>query len=229
MDTTSLGSSPLTRGKQTFMFLFLPCRGLIPAHAGKTQVEQEVDEAAVGSSPLTRGKQVKANPTTGEVGLIPAHAGKTHHGSACGAAFAGSSPLTRGKLRGRGGLGPYRRLIPAHAGKTEQQPPEACRGGAHPRSRGENISATLISRPARGSSPLTRGKPAVDNVPLATSRLIPAHAGKTPRWSPRPPGQPAHPRSRGENRDMAALVVAGVGSSPLTRGKHALATDRRRG
>ena len=50
------------------------------------------------------------------------------------------------------------RLIPAHAGKTR-----GCRVivrgvTAHPRSRGENIPASLKEAHDRGSSPLTRGK-----------------------------------------------------------------------
>ena len=49
--------------------------------------------------------------------------------------------------------------------------------------------------------------------------LIPAHAGKT--RAPRGPssGNPAHPRSRGENPDDTGRVCQGRGSSPLTRGK----------
>ena len=50
-------------------------------------------------------------------------------------------------------------------------------------------------------------------------RLIPAHAGKTssPPNTRRPLA--AHPRSRGENRDLAAQPRTSHGSSPLTRGK----------
>ena len=51
------------------------------------------------------------------------------------------------------------------------------------------------------------------------SRLIPAHAGKTiPLASPVVPGE-AHPRSRGENRELKQDDTGACGSSPLTRGK----------
>ena len=57
----------------------------------------------------------------------------------------GSSPLTRGKLhvvvdpeRGHG-------LIPAHAGKTVDKATFDQIKGAHPRSRGENVSVALTS------------------------------------------------------------------------------------
>ena len=49
-------------------------------------------------------------------------------------------------------------LIPAHAGKTSEHSSVSFRGGAHPRSRGENIIADPIGAVANGSSPLTRGK-----------------------------------------------------------------------
>ena len=70
-----------------------------------------------------------------------------------------------------------------------------------------------------GSSPLTRGKLPGDYVSLCRARLIPAHAGKTrvPRWYGA--GNPAHPRSRGENKPWKPLTLRSEGSSPLTRGK----------
>ena len=94
---------------------------------------------------------------------------------------AGSSPLTRGKLlrldRG-GGRG---RLIPAHAGKTWPCASNVERKPAHPRSRGENVVAVISASGVAGSSPLTRGKPLVKSRAFEETRLIPAHAGKTPQ------------------------------------------------
>ena len=91
------GSSPLTRGKHPRCARCRPSRGLIPAHAGKTDIESlegftngahprsrgENQLAKVhasrqsGSSPLTRGKRVPFGVVVVVVGLIPAHAGKT--------------------------------------------------------------------------------------------------------------------------------------------------------
>ena len=152
-----------------------------------------------GSSPLTRGKPVGKYPRSRASGLIPAHAGKT--GTSPGAEtpgrahprsrgenagirhparpFSGSSPLTRGKRRRRVRRRRMRRLIPAHAGKTycldrcHVAPP------AHPRSRGENLARCSHSSRPLGSSPLTRGKPAVSASVIFLVGLIPAHAGKT--------------------------------------------------
>ena len=198
MSLWTLGSSPLTRGKR-----FLDAEGpgdarLIPAHAGKTRIAR-ASGAHTKAHPRSRGENFT-------YGLYPSMA-------------AGSSPLTRGKLglwRCRGVL---RGLIPAHAGKTGSR---GLRGGhcrAHPRSRGENWSIVRLSLVRLGSSPLTRGKPAVVEIAEHCDGLIPAHAGKTGMQAHRLAGKAAHPRSRGENFRASCLSSAVSGSSPLTRGK----------
>ena len=90
---------------------------------------------------------------------------------------------------------------------------------AHPRSRGENVRATLTGAEDQGSSPLTRGKLAYAVCVDCRARLIPAHAGKTDVPLSREEMKRAHPRSRGEN--VGTMPGAGplLGSSPLTRGK----------
>ena len=112
-----------------------------------------------------------------------------------------------------------RRLIPAHAGKTASDGGSASARSAHPRSRGENDAALPRPLRKRGSSPLTRGKQAKWWCPSLACRLIPAHAGKTPRAVTRLPAHSAHPRSRGENRSTDNNKEDNMGSSPLTRGK----------
>ena len=70
-----------------------------------------------------------------------------------------------------------------------------------------------------GSSPLTRGKPLRVREARKHQGLIPAHAGKTldpASWCGR---TWAHPRSRGENAELARALRNLAGSSPLTRGK----------
>ena len=91
----------------------------------------------------------------------------------------GSSPLTRGKPASDRGHGTPDGLIPAHAGKTESARIKGKKLGAHPRSRGENYSKIDATWGAMGSSPLTRGKHLNDVASQRSSRLIPAHAGKT--------------------------------------------------
>ena len=90
---------------------------------------------------------------------------------------------------------------------------------AHPRSRGENrpVACSLITR--LGSSPLTRGKPALQRRREALPGLIPAHAGKTSSPGSATSQHRAHPRSRGENLLCEPAAPDEVGSSPLMRGK----------
>ena len=90
---------------------------------------------------------------------------------------------------------------------------------AHPRSRGENMPHSRRYSSHAGSSPLTRGKRDLPNVDKLRAGLIPAHAGKTTRTCARFPSHWAHPRSRGENGSHRSASSAGLGSSPLTRGK----------
>ena len=172
-----------------------------------------------GSSPLTRGKLIPRPAALALCGLIPAHAGKTCRGrswprrsrahprsrgenfgpSPKALRLPGSSPLTRGKRGQPGRAAARRRLIPAHAGKTSAGFHRWLRWWAHPRSRGENWAAAWVAGRARGSSPLTRGKPSA-RPPTAT-------------------GGTAHPRSRGENAVLGMMSMHENGSSPLTRGK----------
>ena len=133
---------------------------------------------------------------------------------------AGSSPLTRGKPDRAAGPGQVVGLIPAHAGKTASRSPRPYPGGAHPRSRGENLLLVLPSGSIQGSSPLTRGKRRARHSCSARRRLIPAHAGKTRVALNQAPFARAHPRSRGENFVRSRARLIGLGSSPLTRGKH---------
>ena len=90
---------------------------------------------------------------------------------------------------------------------------------AHPRSRGENGTRSDLAYVTEGSSPLTRGKPGGPVDLEGVEGLIPAHAGKTFQAELEMIQERAHPRSRGENRERAAVRLDDVGSSPLTRGK----------
>ena len=210
-----------------------------PRSRGENTQEQAPASDHAGSSPLTRGKPPRRPGCTRTTRLIPAHAGKTRRlddvarlvrahprsrGENSRVAWmppepCGSSPLTRGKRGPREDCNFRRRLIPAHAGKTFRAARIARRHGAHPRSRGENHLSARAFTSAKGSSPLTRGKPCGVNGGAESFGLIPAHAGKTAFARLRHDGEWAHPRSRGENAASITFSFAVRGSSPLTRGK----------
>ena len=192
-----------------------------------------------GSSPLTRGKRPTVDGDLDLVRLIPAHAGKTHptrpapalpaaHPRSRGentwaieseADHSGSSPLTRGKQVRRLSHERATGLIPAHAGKTSTSSTRHPYPKAHPRSRGENLARVSHVTRSVGSSPLTRGKRSEPSRSHGHTRLIPAHAGKTPCTRCQVWRSTAHPRSRGENGALPADGMELDGSSPLTRGK----------
>ena len=172
-----------------------------PRSRGENRFHDRCRGNANGSSPLTRGKHPVGGADSGRLWLIPAHAGKTEashtprrtpgaHPRSRGENVRitddlnqghGSSPLTRGKRSLASRVGCQARLIPAHAGKTPQRSRAARPGEAHPRSRGENFCIGCAHRAEQGSSPLTRGKPCSLFPVPGVSRLIPAHAGKTPQ------------------------------------------------
>ena len=210
-----------------------------PRSRGENEMDRATARIPAGSSPLTRGKRRGSRSGPRPARLIPAHAGKTSSLSAPRQStaahprsrgenrftlktlslYVGSSPLTRGKQDPSPRRARRPGLIPAHAGKTYRYRQTKQGSGAHPRSRGENRPVCEATRPACGSSPLTRGKRHEGLVHPDPRGLIPAHAGKTP-GSPRRPGRPwAHPRSRGENKYGTRVGMAWRGSSPLTRGK----------
>ena len=120
LDTSLIGSSPLTRGKHRRRRPDSAARRLIPAHAGKTY---------------------QAHATALQAGAHPRSRGENEMSAQVSAVAAGSSPLTRGKRPPGSPRPQLPRLIPAHAGKTVQQRRGGKFGGAHPRSRGENESA----------------------------------------------------------------------------------------
>ena len=214
-----VGSSPLTRGKRQQDVAVQDLHGLIPAHAGKTVLDN-AEYFTAWAHPRSRGENdVKTGSGLPVLGSSPLTRGKHVEVAGFGVFGHGSSPLTRGKqdVDREATTGP--RLIPAHAGKTfvlMRGPPGSW---AHPRSRGENSIVVGAARAAAGSSPLTRGKQGQQARAHPDRRLIPAHAGKTRRAAYATRRSAAHPRSRGENRVLYGSLSEVQGSSPLTRGK----------
>ena len=191
-----------------------------------------------GSSPLSRGIRPQYLPPLRPVRIIPALAGNTvqpftkndsytDHPRSRGeykarlykiARHTGSSPLSRGIPHMPVAANPSDGIIPALAGNTIRRGVPNHSPRDHPRSRGE-YPAVLPKLPGMlGSSPLSRGIQTAWSKALWFLRIIPALAGNTrwhccksfPNWD--------HPRSRGEYRQRDAVLVKGLGSSPLSRG-----------
>ena len=173
-------------------------RGLIPALAGKTV-------------PLLRPSQSRrAHPRAG---------GENHLPRRSPVRAAGSSPRWRGKPGSCAFAPGVVGLIPALAGKTTTAPEKMYTARAHPRAGGENAVGDGPARTDAGSSPRWRGKQLRRRIIGASSRLIPALAGKThfQYGSCREPR--AHPRAGGENDCSRSAAALTAGSSPRWRGK----------
>ena len=193
----------------------------------------------LGSSPLARGKRLTPVINILTVRIIPACAGETSDaaGRVLNAAdhprlrggnleefggsveTFGSSPLARGKLSRSMPLRSRSRIIPACAGETQPRHPTQRAGADHPRLRGGNPSATVMTARARGSSPLARGKHGRGHRRRRGLRIIPACAGETAASGGRRPWVRDHPRLRGGNPDAGVEGPLWLGSSPLARGK----------
>ena len=137
---------------------------------------------------------------------------------------SGSSPLARGRRQADLGDPDLLRIIPARAGSTTK-----CRGarrpaGDHPRSRGVDMISARVMMMTSGSSPLARGRRRQESRGAECHRIIPARAGSTSL-----PGEVAlrdkdHPRSRGVDFGLASVLLGGMGSSPLARGRRLLSS-----
>ena len=132
-----VGSSPRGRGKRCSPVSGPRWGRLIPAWAGKTEID------------LYTKLDAAAHPRVG---------GENALNATMAANPIGSSPRGRGKLLVNEACQLTTRLIPAWAGKTGG---EACLDadrGAHPRVGGENSRGHGTSGSNRGSSPRGRGK-----------------------------------------------------------------------
>ena len=148
---------------------------------------------------------------------------------AVGAPFPpGSSPPTRGPPPRRGRDVARRGIIPAYAGTTAATPPPARRAWDHPRLRGDHSTTCAPSGNDQGSSPPTRGPRSNVTDGSSVAGIIPAYAGTTSPGSTSCTSPGDHPRLRGDHVSKDAIVRAGQGSSPPTRGPRGVRQSLRR-
>ena len=172
-----------------------------------------------GPSPLARGKLLASVTHSSPIGTIPARAGETSRPACCRCPAWdhprsrggnekydgptkerwGPSPLARGKhmppIHCASGPG----TIPARAGETGRQSGDSRCRRDHPRSRGGNRQARIISNACEGPSPLARGKLIQSDMHCWLLGTIPARAGETDALYRHPFSHRDHPRSRGGN------------------------------
>ena len=180
--------------------------GIIPAHAGFTAYRPPA-HASAQDHPRTRGVYWLSSSVTR---ITP-----------------GSSPHTRGLHASLPGVTRWSRIIPAHAGFT--LPGQVARSGQqdHPRTRGVYRASGASQDLSPGSSPHTRGLPAVCVWDGGQGGIIPAHAGFTSPPLVGVRGCEDHPRTRGVYPIAVATTSGSYGSSPHTRGLRVRAAPAR--
>ena len=132
--------------------------------------------------------------------------------------FNGSSPLVRGTFKNQQGCVIIDRFIPARAGNIRTSPVGHVPATVHPRSCGEHSMPPFAISSQPGSSPLVRGTYHQRNSTLQFQRFIPARAGNIRETLLERCPAAVHPRSCGEHKTWAAILLMANGSSPLVRG-----------
>ena len=174
-------------------------RGIIPAYAGNTAVDEQTAWLA-WDHPRVCGEHVvrRADPFN----------------------FHGSSPRMRGTLASTPPTLVRPRIIPAYAGNTLSKASTRLRQRDHPRVCGEHWVNSCCLIIAKGSSPRMRGTQVAGTAVGDAVGIIPAYAGNTSwdlstrrlSWD--------HPRVCGEHAAEIQACGGYLGSSPRMRGTH---------
>ena len=222
---------------------------ITPACAGKTNSHVRRRVVRVGLPPHARGRPGCTGPPPHAGRITPACAGKTptrremdltvtDHPRMRGEdimvewrsrASTGSPPHARGRPDRQTVAGNPLGITPACAGKTPHHSHPSRTIRDHPRMRGEDAAYDSKSSSACGSPPHARGRRRrscrFGNIPWIT----PACAGKTSGRST-PKSRPRdHPRMRGEDVDVLAVLGTYLGSPPHARGRLRVARPRSQG
>ena len=156
--TTSVGSSPRSRGTLRSCGRYRQRVRFIPAIAGNTK-RASSSRSLITVHPRDRGEHRATSGSSSRPG--------------------GSSPRSRGTLQVTGPHERKARFIPAIAGNTAAGGARFVQGPVHPRDRGEHGQARRPGGLADGSSPRSRGTLFAASAGLLLFRFIPAIAGNT--------------------------------------------------
>ena len=172
-------------------------RGIIPAHAGNTDL------------PHVAGRLQQDHPRA---------CGEYLSKSTERSCRLGSSPRMRGILNKELGILEVTEIIPAHAGNTPCHRSSLQPAQDHPRACGEYGMYCAENILVPGSSPRMRGIPADNALQCPQVGIIPAHAGNTGKRNGYFYGSEDHPRACGEYVYQSLADCSYTGSSPRMRG-----------
>ena len=116
-------------------------------------------------------------------------------------------------------VGTSQGITPAHAGKRWYSLPSCRFTGDHPRACGEKPSCSIALPARRGSPPRMRGKVSSSGGQSVSTRITPAHAGKSASFASSNPVTKDHPRACGEKICKNRRAMFDGGSPPRMRGK----------
>ena len=235
----TMGSPPLTRGKDSDAMSPAPRSTITPAYAGKRFPAVFIAKRFKDHPRLRGEKRLISCSSAHAMWITPAYAGKSLHQnnfsifigdhprlrgekssfSAVVNASRGSPPLTRGKGIVLWTIISSFGITPAYAGKSYEGMPKRIEEKDHPRLRGEKPPISTAFYEVKGSPPLTRGKAEYIEREAVLDRITPAYAGKSSPPSRKMSSQQDHPRLRGEKITASSNRNSKIGSPPLTRGK----------
>ena len=133
---------------------------------------------------------------------------------------SGSPPRVREKPFSCCSVIPALGITPACAGKTRRNLSASGEMGDHPRVCGKNFGILQPLAAIRGSPPRVREKLLEVFLLDKRSRITPACAGKTNRYSVSRWGSGDHPRVCGKNLHSSTVGMLSAGSPPRVREKH---------
>ena len=227
------------RGEVHGLVKVLAWHGITPAHAGRRRARPEwravvwdhpraCGEKAyndphvrgkLGSPPRMRGEVSSTKMRLPSSRITPAHAGRSMWFTSF-AALVMDHPRACGEKRC---TSPTRwswsRITPAHAGRRVGILKFVMRAGDHPRACGEKSPRNGSIHTALGSPPRMRGEELAENIKIAATRITPAHAGRSSRWSYLGCNQMDHPRACGEKAALFPFSARPPGSPPRMRGE----------
>ena len=183
--SSTSGSPPRVRGKDSFRDRCDADMGITPAGAGK-RIGCWLDALGMRDHPRGCGeKPQRGRPQEDE---------------------GGSPPRVRGKAPARARSSAALRITPAGAGKRPASPKSARTSGDHPRGCGEKSGLKDIMDRYTGSPPRVRGKGDSVIVGGHGSRITPAGAGKSPVSGHVRIDRRDHPRGCGEKTKRIPIL-----------------------
>ena len=186
------------RGKAGWPLCGLPCIGITPAYAGKSQPWRSYSQRRWDHPRVCGEKR-------------PAVDGKRP--------LRGSPPHVRGKVKDPVPVSALVGITPACAGKRSAQAGAPAGRRDHPRVCGEKCIPLTRGHGRQGSPPRMRGKVQLGEIDLQDIWITPAYAGKSGPCPDRVPPAGDHPRVCGEKSQSTSASPRALGSPPRMRGK----------